>query len=113
MPVSRRQLASSPLPGVGRDGWLTTRRARLRIRKQHDAGLAVLDQLGQRDLVAVIRLDLVAEAPEGNRVADTGRDCACGRIRRLAVRRKGIVALLGLLRGGLLGRRLLSHGTLT
>lgn len=47
----------------------TSRRARARIREQHDALLAALDELLQRRLRAVLGLDLAAETDEADHVA--------------------------------------------
>jgi hypothetical protein len=99
---------------------LTSRRRGLGVREQHYATLALLDELRERRLGALVCLDLTAEGCEVNRVADLGRrGCASGRnggclAVRLAFARDGLLDGLDLFDDGgfRLFRRRLGGGLL-
>lgn len=55
---------------------LTSRRGSLGVCEQHDAALALLDELREGRLGPLVRFDLAAEAGQADGVAGLGRDCA-------------------------------------
>ena len=115
--AARLSVSRCPLWGAKRWGWvLTAWCVRLRVREQHDAAVALVNELLERDGTAIVGLDRAAEAVERDGVADLGRRAPVGggfgrrRRNRLAGVRQRVLQLRRaafVLRAGfLLGRRL-------
>jgi len=77
-----------PLCARALESKLTARRVRLRVREQHDAAVALLHELLERDAPAVVGVDGAAEAVERDRVAGLGRRAPVRRGRGFGARRR-------------------------